>query len=119
MADYSAPLRDIEFALEHLADLEGLSGYEAFAHAEPAMVRGVMDEAGRFMNEVIAPLNRTSDLEGSVWKDGEVVTPTGFQEAYTRYVEAGWGGVPFDPAYGGGGFPWLVAIALKEMLSSA
>ncbi len=119
MADYSAPLRDIEFALEHLADLATLSGYEAFAHAEPSMVRGVLDEAGRFMNEVIAPLNRTSDLEGSVWKDGEVVTPTGFQEAYTRYVEAGWGGVPFDPAYGGGGFPWLVAIALQEMLSSA
>ena len=119
MADYSAPLRDIEFALEHLADLEALSGYEVFAHAEPSMVRGVMDEAGRFMNEVIAPLNRTSDLEGSVWKDGEVVTPTGFQEAYSRYVEAGWGGVPFDPAYGGGGFPWLVAIALQEMLSSA
>ncbi|MCB1014311.1 MAG: acyl-CoA dehydrogenase, partial [Acidimicrobiales bacterium] len=119
MADYSAPLRDIEFALEHLADLESLSGYEAFAHAEPSMVRGVLDEAGRFMNEVIAPLNRTSDLEGSVWHDGDVTTPTGFKEAYTRYVEAGWGGVPFDPAYGGGGFPWLVAIALQEMLSSA
>src|SRR4051812_34044210 len=83
------------------------------------MVRGVLDEAGRFMNEVVGPLNRTGDIEGSNWVDGEVVTPAGFKEAYHRYVEAGWGGVPFDPSYGGGGFPWLVATAVQEMLTSA
>ncbi len=112
-------MRDIEFALEHVADLSALSGFEAFSHADPSMVRGVLDEAARFMNDVIGPLNRVGDVEGSTWHDGQVHTPTGFKEAYARYVEAGWGGVPFDPAYGGGGFPWLVATALQEMLASA
>ena len=119
MADYSAPLRDIEFALEHIADLSALAGLEAFAHAEPAMVRGVLDEAARFMGDVIAPVNRNGDVEGLSLDGGVVTTPTGFKEAYTQYVDGGWGGVPFDPDYGGGGFPWLVAIALQEMLTSA
>ena len=119
VAEYSAPVRDIEFALEHVADLTALSRFDAFEHAEPAMVRGVLDEAGRFMNEVIGPLNRVGDTQGSTLADGVVTTPDGFTAAYDRYVEAGWGGVPFDPAYGGGGFPWLVATALQEMLASA
>ncbi len=119
MADYSAPLRDIEFTLEHVADLAALARFEAFEHAEPALVRGVLDEAGRFMADVIGPLNRVGDVEGSTWEDGEVITPTGFKVAYDKYVEAGWGGVPFDPDYGGGGFPWLVATALQEMLTAA
>ena len=50
---------------------------------------------------------------------GNVTTPPGFTDAYRRYVEAGWGAVPFAPEFGGGGFPWLVAIVMQEMLTSA
>jgi alkylation response protein AidB-like acyl-CoA dehydrogenase len=72
------------------------------------------------MAEVVAPTNQVGDQQGSQRQpDGTVVTPDGFREAYAQYVDAGWGAVPFDPEYGGGGFPWLVAVALQELLSSA
>jgi alkylation response protein AidB-like acyl-CoA dehydrogenase len=72
------------------------------------------------MAEVVAPLNRVGDEQGStLTADGSVRTPEGFANAYEQYVAAGWGGVPFEPEYGGGGFPWLVALALQELLASA
>ena len=72
------------------------------------------------MEDLVAPLNRVGDLQGSVRNDdGTVTTPEGFVAAYQAYVDAGWGGVPFPPEYGGGGFPWLVGIALQEILTSA
>ena len=71
------------------------------------------------MSEVLAPLNRSGDRQGVRVEGDEVRTADGFADAYRRYVDAGWGGVPFDPAYGGGGFPWAVALALQEMLTAA
>src|SRR5476651_2044508 len=119
MSEYVAPLRDIRFVLDHIADLAGVSRLEAFAHADPDTVFGVIEEAGRFASSVIAPLNRVGDTTGVHLDDGRVVMPPGFQEAYRRYVDAGWGAVPFDPQYGGGGFPWLITIVLQELLTSA
>jgi 3-(methylthio)propanoyl-CoA dehydrogenase len=121
MADgYSAPLRDISFVLDELCDLDRLASFEPYAHADAETIRALIAEAGRFMAEVIAPTNRVGDVEGSVHQsDGTVVTPPGFTDAYRRYVEAGWGGVSFDPEFGGGGFPWLVNSVLQELLTSA
>jgi 3-(methylthio)propanoyl-CoA dehydrogenase len=121
MADYSAPLDDIRFVLLHVAKLGELSSLEGFEHAEPEMVVGVLEECARFMENEVAPLNRVGDVETSVWhaEDNRVTTPTGFIDAYQRYVAAGWGGVPFPEAYGGGGFPWLVGIAMQEMLTAS
>jgi alkylation response protein AidB-like acyl-CoA dehydrogenase len=117
---YSPPLRDIRFALEHLVDLTALTDLEPFAAADPDTVLGVLDEAGRFMAEVIGPLQRTGDTQPAQWHDPHTVTtPPGFKDAYRRYVEAGWGAVPFDPGYGGGGFPWLVTIVIQEMMTAA
>ena len=120
MAEYVAPLQDTRFVLEHVVDLGGLAKLDEFAHAEPEVVFGVLEEAGRFMAGVLAPLNRTGDTAGShMNEDGTVTTPPGFREAYARYVDAGWSGIPFDTAFGGGGFPWLVTIVVQEMLTSA
>ncbi|CAN5627290.1 acyl-CoA dehydrogenase [soil metagenome] len=120
MADYRAPLDDIRFVLAHVADLAGLAELEAFSHADPESVFGVIEEYGRFMSDVVAPTNQIGDTQGSVrHDDGTVTTPDGFKEAYAQYVAAGWGAVPFEPGYGGGGFPWLVGIVLQEMLNSA
>ena len=121
MAEYRAPLDDIRFVLRHLVDLGGLSALPGYDHADPDTVDGLVEEAARFMEQVVAPTNRTGDLEGSQLDQatGEVTTPTGFKEAYAQYVEAGWGAVPFDPEFGGGGFPWVVGIALQELLTSA
>jgi alkylation response protein AidB-like acyl-CoA dehydrogenase len=71
------------------------------------------------MAEVVAPTNRVGDVEESHFHDGEVTTPAAFKEAYHQYVKAGWCGVPFDPAHGGGGFPWVVGLAMQEMLNSS
>ena len=120
MTEYVPPLRDIRFVLEQLVDLDGLSKLEPFAHADPDTVLGVIEESGRFMAEVVAPLNRVGDTAGSTLDgDGTVTTPPGFKEAYRQYVEAGWGAVPFPAEYGGGGFPWLVGVVMQEMLTTA
>jgi len=120
MAEYIPPLRDIRFVLEQLVDLDGLSKLEAYAHADPATVLGVIEESGQFMAEVVGPVNQAGDTVGSTLDgDGNVKAPPGFKEAYQQYVEAGWGSVPFPDEFGGGGFPWLVAIVMQEMMNSA
>ena len=120
MADYSAPLDDIRFVLNHVAGLGDLTALEGFGHAEPDLVAGVLGECARFMEKEVAPLNRVGDEQSSVWHpDNTVTTPDGFIAAYRAYVTAGWGGVPFPETYGGGGFPWMVGIAMQEILTAA
>ena len=120
MTDYSAPLADMRFVLENIVDLPALSSLAGFEHAEPEMVHGILEESGRFFAQEFGPLNRVGDTQHSRRNDdGTVTTPDGFRRAYERYVEAGWAGVPFPAEYGGGGFPWLVAIAMQEMLTAS
>jgi alkylation response protein AidB-like acyl-CoA dehydrogenase len=120
MAEYSAPLRDIRFVLEHLVDLGSIAELPGFEDVGADGVYGVLEENARFMEDLVAPLNRVGDEQGSVRNDdGSVTTPEGFKEAYHAYVDAGWNGVPFPPEYGGGGFPWTVGIAMQEILTSA
>ena len=120
MSDFRVDLDEISFNLRHVADLDGLAKLEAFEHVEADVVDQVLAEAARFAEEVIAPLNRVGDTEGSRrLDDGSVATPTGFREAYRSYVEAGWGSLSIDPEYGGGGFPHLVGLAVEEMFTSA
>jgi len=120
VSDFQVDLDEISFNLRHVADLDGLAKLEAFEHVEADVVDQVLAEAARFAEEVIAPLNRVGDTEGSRrLHDGSVATPTGFREAYRSYVEAGWGSLSIDPEYGGGGFPHLVGLAVEEMFTSA
>ncbi len=120
MTNYAPPLDDIRFVLDEVLDLAAIAKLPDFEHADPDLVHGALAEAGRFAAEVIAPLNRIGDVEHSRRNaDGSVTTPPGFVPAYARYVEAGWGSVPFPAAYGGGAFPWLVATAIGEMMASA
>jgi 3-(methylthio)propanoyl-CoA dehydrogenase len=119
MSDYAAPLDDIRFVMENVVDLAGLTKLPDFEHVEPEMVLGILEENARFMEQLVAPLDRTGDVERSRWTDGAVATPKGFREAYQQYVAAGWGAVPFPDGYGGGGFPWLVGVSLQEMMTSA
>jgi 3-(methylthio)propanoyl-CoA dehydrogenase len=120
VADYRPPMRDVAFVLDHLVDLDRLCRLDPFAHIDASTVKGVLEENARFVSEVVAPLNRVGDLQGSQHQsDNSVTTPDGFKEAYHAYVEAGWGSVPFEPGFGGGGFPWLVGIVMQEFISSA
>jgi alkylation response protein AidB-like acyl-CoA dehydrogenase len=120
MSGYSVPLGDISFVLDTFCDLPSIMSMPAFADLDPAMVPDLLGEAARFFEETFAPLNVTGDVVGSHRNDdGTVTTPPGFAEAYRAYVDAGWGAVGFPPGLGGGGFPWLVNIAIQEMMNSA
>jgi 3-(methylsulfanyl)propanoyl-CoA dehydrogenase len=120
MSEFAAPLVDMRFVLEHVADIGTLSTLPGYQHADPETVFGILEEAGRFFAEQFAPLNRVGDLQHSRRNDdGSVTTPEGFAKAYRRYVEAGWPAVPFPAEYGGGGFPWLVGVAMQEVITAA
>jgi 3-(methylthio)propanoyl-CoA dehydrogenase len=107
--------------LDHLTDVGALCELPAYEGLDADTIKGVLEENARFIAEVIAPLNRVGDTVGSQHDPAtnSVRTPPGFIEAYHRYVAAGWGGVPFPVEYDGGGFPWLVGIAMQELISSA
>ncbi len=119
MSDYSPPLADLEFVLNHVADLTAVAKLNGFQHADPETVRGILAEAGRFFAEVIAPTNRGGDVEGSRLVDGGVRTPAGFKDAYRTYLDAGWAGVHLPATWGGGGLPLLVGMGVHEMFKSA
>ncbi len=118
MAPYSPPLREIRFVLEHVCDYGALTKLEGFGHADLDTAMAVLEEWGRFATDILEPINAVGDRQHSKVVDGSVVTPDGFKDAYAQYVAAGWGAVPFEPGYGGGGFPWTVAIAQQEMFNS-
>src|SRR5688500_17483458 len=120
MTEYRPPLADIDFVLRHVCDVDGLARLPGFEHATSDVVTDLLAEAGRFMAERLAPLNAPGDAMGSTRNDdGSVTTPDGFPAAYRAYVEAGWGTVPFDAEFGGGGFPWAVGLALQEMMTTS
>jgi len=119
MTPYAAPLPDIRFALSRIAGLENVLCLEGFEDITPDLVDAVLDEADKFATGVLAPLSRIGDTQGAQLENGVVRMPDGFPEAYKAYVDGGWNGPPFDPAYGGQGLPWLVATALNEIWGSA
>jgi alkylation response protein AidB-like acyl-CoA dehydrogenase len=121
MADYQPPFRDIHFVLDNLVDLDELCQLETYKHTDPDTLKSVLEEYGRWVADQVAPLNRVGDEVGCVHDPAtnSVTTPPGFKDAYSQYVEAGWGAVPFPADYGGGGFPWLMGIAMQELITSA
>jgi len=119
MADYNAPLRDMRFVLNHVVDLAGLAKLAGFEAAEPDLIDAVLEEAAKFAAGVIAPTNRAGDLQGARLENGVVRTADGFKEAFRQFAEAGWGSIPFEADWGGGGLPWAVAMAVQEMITSA
>jgi len=119
MAGYTPPLRDIKFVLRHIVGIDEIIGYPGFEHVDLDTIDGALDEAGRFMSEVIAPTNRDGDEIGTVWSDGNVITPDSFKSAWEKYVETGWSAVSGPIEFGGHGFPEVFGFALSEMFVSA
>ena len=119
MSEYVAPLADIRFALDHIGGLGDLISLEAFRHAERDLVEAVLDEGARFVQDLVAPLNRVGDLEGSTLVDGQVRTPSGFKQAYKTFVNSGWGGIDAPADWGGHQMPRVVGVAFEEMFTAA
>ena len=120
MSTYTAPLDDISFTLRHIAGLDDLARYPAWADVGLDHTEDLLAEAGRLASEVIAPINRVGDQTGSVLdNNGNVITPEGFAPAYQQYINSGWTAVSADPEHGGAGFPLVVDVAIQEMFTSA
>lgn len=115
MNDYVAPLRDMQFILTHLAGLDEVGRLPGCEEATPDLVGAILDEASKFSSEILAPLNPVGDDEGCRLENRTVRTPTGWQEAYAQFLEAGWVGLAMPTEYAGQGLPKLVATPVNEM----
>ncbi|MBN4667761.1 acyl-CoA dehydrogenase [Pandoraea nosoerga] len=116
---YQAPIKDMQFVMNELADLSNISKLPGYEDASPELAQAVLEEAARFNQEVLAPLNVVGDQQPSTWKDGVVTTTPGFKEAFRQFSEAGWQGVLHPQEFGGQGLPKLVATPCTEMLNAA
>ncbi len=119
MATYKAPLRDMRFVLYELLNADQLPALPGFEEATRDLVEPVLEEAAKFTEEVLFPLNRSGDEEGSHFDNGRVTTPTGFKEAYELFCQGGWTAVSCDPEFGGMGMPKIVNTMIEEMICSA
>ncbi len=119
MSTYIAPVRDMMFAMNELAGLNEIGTLPGYEEASPDLVEAILDEAGKFATEVLAPINASGDRQGNRWADGEVVTAEGFREAYQSFCETGWNGMPAGTEFGGQGLPITVSTAVLEMWKSA
>jgi hypothetical protein len=120
MPDYKAPLRDMRFVLSELLDSE--SHYASLSSEEqlvPDLFDAIINEAAKFCENILAPINRSGDEEGCQWKDGEVQTPAGFKEAYKQFVEGGWTGLSGEVARGGQGLPSSLSVIVNELIGTA
>lgn len=119
MPSYTAPLKDIRFLLNEICDQKALLSLPGFEDYNPDLVNAVLEEAAKFASGVLHPLNQSGDLEGCLFEEGHVTTPTGWKAAYEQFCEMGWLGLAMPEAFGGQNLPKFIATAVGEMWSSA
>ena len=119
MAEYIAPIREMQFVLKHVVGLDQVNKLPGWEEVTEDVVDAILEEAAKLANEVISPLNVVGDRTGAKWKDGVVTTPPGFKEAYAQYVSSGWGNIQSPTEYGGQGLPHLLATPIEEMWGAA
>jgi alkylation response protein AidB-like acyl-CoA dehydrogenase len=116
---YLAPVKDMMFAINHLAGLHKVTALPGMADFDADTAQAVLDESAKFCEDVVAPLNWEGDKAPSSWKDMVVTTTPGFKEAFAQFAEGGWQGVIHPTEYGGQGMPKLIATACAEMLHAS
>ena len=120
MPTYTAPTRDTRFVLNEMLDLASYGNLPGFENATQDMIDTIVNEAGKFCSEVLAPINQSGDEQGCTrHEDGSVTTPDGFKEAYDAYVEAGWGTLAKPEEFGGQGLPHTLGMVLEEYSGTA
>ena len=118
---YVAPVKDMLFVMNELAGLSEVVSYPQYeqAGADVDLAPAILEEAAKFTQDIIAPLNWPGDQNPSALRDGEVYTTPGFKEAFEQFASAGWQGVVHPLEFGGQGLPKLISTACLEMLNSA
>jgi acyl-CoA dehydrogenase len=116
---YRTPVSDIAFTLKHSAGLSGALEDGLYGDLTEDVVDAVLEEAGKYASDVIAPLNAVGDRHGTPLKDGAITMPPGWKEAYTGWAQAGWNGLAGPTEWGGQGLPHALNSACIEMWNSA
>ena len=119
MSDYSAPLRDMQFVLSELNLLDSLDSLPGQQDMNGELVDAILNEAARFAQGVLAPLNVVGDRQGARWHDAQVSTAQGWREAYGQFASNGWNALSCSPEFGGQGAPRLVSALVEEMWNAA
>ena len=120
MPVYKAPVEDVLFLLDDVFQVGRYDNLPGFADASADVRAAILGEAAKFCEEVLAPLNRTGDIEGCArHDDGRVTTPNGFKQAFKQYGDGGWMGISAPVEFGGQGLPETMTVAVNEMMSSA
>ncbi|MFC0820548.1 acyl-CoA dehydrogenase C-terminal domain-containing protein [Moraxella marmotae] len=117
---YTAPLRDIRFVMHELLDSQAhYQNLPSYGDLDTETINSYLEAAADFAQTVISPLNRTGDIEGCRFDNGQVFTPTGFKRAYEQYCELGFSALTAEPEYGGMGLPTSLSSAVSEMMGTA
>ena len=116
---YVAPIKDMLFNIQHLANIDQIAQIEGFEDAGLETAQAVLEEAAKFNEGVLSPLNWEGDKNPSSWKDGVVTATAGFKEAYLQFAQGGWQGLQHPQAFGGQGLPKTIGASCGEMQNSA
>ncbi|MDP2700060.1 acyl-CoA dehydrogenase [Thalassospira sp.] len=120
MTGYLPPINDIRFLIHKVIGLDAIAALPPYRETSAELADAILDEAGKFSSQILAPLNRIGDLQGAkLATDGTVKTPDGWHTAYQHFVEGGWQGICASPNDGGMGLPLLLGAAVSEMWHSA
>ena len=119
MTTYTPPLSDINFCIRHLANIDEILSLDAFEGMEAADLEQVLEEAGKFARDVVAPTNIPTDQYGCRLEGNTVRVADELADVHRQFVENGWQAVAGDPEYDGMGLPSTIAFATAEMLQSA
>ena len=119
MPDYKAPQKEMQFILKDLLRVQDTYAKLGFEDIGEDLIDAILDEAAKFHEQVIAPLNQPGDEVGVKWEDTNVTMPPGFVEAYTQFQEAGWASLDQNVEYGGQGLPSSLGMTVSEMTMSS
>jgi len=119
MAEYTAPLQQMRFTVEHLAEFKSVAALQAYAAVDTDTVEAIFEEAGRLAGGVLAPINWTGDRKGVQVVDKGVQVPAEFTDAYGLFRDGGWPGIAANPEFGGQGLPKTLSVACDEMWAAA
>ena len=116
---YKAPLKDMLFNIQHIARIDQIAALPDFEDAGLETAQAVLEEAAKFNEGVLSPLNWEGDKNPSSWKDGVVTTTPGFKAAFKAFADGGWQSLQHPLAYGGQALPKTIGAACIEMVNSA